>query len=328
MKAAVCTRYGLDNLKLEEVPKPVPKDDEALIKIFASSVTTQNLVLVTGKPFFVRMMTGGLTKPKYKILGSDIAGKIEAVGSKVKQFKPGDDVYGILPDNSFGAFAGYVSAPETCLAMKPANLTYEEAASVPESALVALLGLRDFGKIQKGWKVLIYSASGGIGTFVVQIAKYYGAEVTGVCSTRNLDMVQSLGADHVIDYTKEDFSKNGQLYDLIFAVRKSRSVWAIRRALKPGGIYVSTMGPSISRMIQEFFIGPRLFKGQGKQVRVIITKIDQKDLVFLKDLCEGGKLRPVIDKVYPLNETAEAFRYYGKGHARGKVVITIGQDGK
>jgi NADPH:quinone reductase-like Zn-dependent oxidoreductase len=328
MKAAVCTRYGLDNLKLEEVPKPVPKDDEALIKIFASSVTTQNLVLVTGKPFFVRMMTGGLTKPKYKILGSDIAGKIEAVGSKVKQFKPGDDVYGILPDNSFGAFAGYVCTPETCLAMKPANLTYEEAASVPESALVALLGLRDFGKIQKGWKVLIYSASGGIGTFVVQIAKYYGAEVTGVCSTRNLDMVRSLGADHVIDYTKEDFSKNGQLYDLIFAVRKSRSVWAIRRALKPGGIYVSTMGPSISRMIQEFFIGPRLFKGQGKQVCVIITKIDQKDLVFLKDLCEGGKLRPVIDKVYPLNETAEAFRYYGKGHARGKVVITIGQDGK
>jgi NADPH:quinone reductase-like Zn-dependent oxidoreductase len=194
---------------------------------------------------------------------------------------------------------------------------------VPESALVALQGLRDYGKIQKGQRVLIYSASGGIGTFAVQIAKYYGAEVTGVCSTRNLDMVRSLGADHVIDYTKEDFTRGGQHYDLIFAARKTRSIYAIKRALRPKGIYVSTGSPSMPRLFQEFLIGPRILGTGGKKVLVIRLNINQQDLFFIKELIEAGKVKPIVDRRYPLSQVPEAFRYYAKGHARGKVVITV-----
>ncbi len=323
MKAIICAGYGLNSLKLTEVEKPVPRDNEVLVKVHASSVTTDSLVMATGKPFFVRLMTKALLKPRIKTPGIDIAGRVEAVGNNVTQFKPGDEVSGLLSDTSYGGFAEYVCTPENSLSMKPANLSYEEAAAVPESALVALRGLRDYGKVRKGQKVLIYSASGGIGTFAIQIAKYYGAEVTAVCSARNLELVRSIGADHVIDYTREDFTKNGQQYDLILAVRKSRPVWAIKRALGPQGIYVSTASPSISRLFQEYLIGPRIFKNGDKKIAVIITKVEQKDLMFLKEIIEAGKVRPVIDRTFPLSEVPEAFRYYAKGHARGKVVITI-----
>jgi NADPH:quinone reductase-like Zn-dependent oxidoreductase len=261
--------------------------------------------------------------PNSRIPGSDMAGRVVVIGKNVKQFSPGDEVYGDLFGRAKGAFAEYVCAPENLLALKPTNLSFAEAAAVPESARVALQGLRDYGNIQKGQQVLIYSASGGIGTFAVQIAKHYGAEVTGVCGSRNLDMVRSLGADHVIDYTREDFTKNGQYYDLIFAVRRTRSIWAIKRALGPGGVYVSTAGPSISRLFQEFFIGPRILRNDDKKVAVIRLDANQKDLILIKELIEAGKVKPVIDRCYPLSDVPEAFRYYARGHARGKVVITV-----
>lgn len=329
MKAIVCTKYGLDNLKLEEVPKPIPVDGQVLVKIHAASVTTQNLVSITGKPFFVRLMIGALFRPKLKTPGDDIAGQIEAVGRNVKQFKPGDEVYGNLGRCGYSAYAEYVCAPENALAVKPANISYEEAATVPEAALVALQALRDKGQIKKGQKVLIYGASGGIGTFAVQIAKYYGAEVTGVCSTRNLEMVRSLGADHVIDYTKEDFTKSGQLYDLILTMRPFRSVFDYKRALSLQGIYVTTGGPRLVRIFQEMLLGPMVFRTGGKKLASgWMVQIDRNDLDFMKELIEAGKIKPVIDKRYPLSEAAEAFRYYATGHARGNVVFTIGQNNK
>jgi NADPH:quinone reductase-like Zn-dependent oxidoreductase len=324
MKAIVCTRYGLPKaIELREVEKPVPKDNEVLVEVHASSVTFSNLILVSSRLFLFRLIFGKKLIPKSRIPGTDMAGRVVAVGRNARQFKPGDDVYGDLFGSNKGGFAEYVCAPENVLALKPANISFEEAAAVPESALVALRGLRDKGQIQKGQRVLIFSASGGIGTFAVQIAKYFGAEVTGVCSARNLDMVRSLGADHVIDYTKEDFTRSGQHYDLIFAARKTRSIFAIKRALAPSGIYVSTGGPSLSRLFQEFFIGPRILKNSDKRVVVIDIHMDQKDLVFIKELVEAGKVRPVIDRRYPLSQVSDAFRYYAKGHARGKVVITV-----
>jgi NADPH:quinone reductase-like Zn-dependent oxidoreductase len=308
---------------LEEVEKPLPTDDKVLVKVCASSVTYNNLLLVSRKLFLVRLVLGRAFNLNDEIPGNDMAGRVEAIGRNVTQFKPGDEVYGDLFGCGKGAYAEYVCAPESALAPKPANLSFEEAAAVPEAAMVALHGLRDTGRILPGQKVLIYSASGGIGTFAVQIAKYYGAEVTGVCSTRNLEMVRSLGADHVIDYTKEDFTKSGQLYDLILAVRKTRSVFAIKRALSPGGIYVSTASGSPVRLYQEAVVGPRNFKQDGKEIHIISGKTNQKDLLFTKELIEAGKVRPVIDRRYPLSEVLEAFRYYEKGHARGKVVITM-----
>jgi NADPH:quinone reductase-like Zn-dependent oxidoreductase len=324
MKAIVCTKYGLPKpVELKEVGKPVPEEDEVLVEVHASSVTYSNLLLVSNKMLPFRLIFGRALMPRTRIPGSDMAGRVVATGGKARQFKPGDEVYGDLSLRIKGGYAEYVCAPESMLALKPVNLSFEEAASVPESALVALQGLRDYGKIQKGQKVLIYSASGGIGIFAVQIAKYYGAEVTGVCSTRNLEMVRALGADHVIDYTREDFTKNGQHFDLVFAVRNTRSVWAIKRALSPGGIYVSTAGPSIPRLFQEFIIGPRIFKNEDKKVAVITIHCSQKDLLFIKELIETGKVKPVIDSRFPLSEVTEAYRYYARGHVRGKVVINI-----
>jgi NADPH:quinone reductase-like Zn-dependent oxidoreductase len=328
MKAIVCSKYGLPKaIELKEVEKPVPRDNEVLVEIHASSVTFSNQIFVNNR-FFLFRLIGKKVMPDTGIPGSDMAGRVVAIGRDVKQFKPGDEVYGDMFGRVKGAFAEYVCSQENLLALKPANLSFEEAAAVPESALVALVGLRDYGKIKAGQQVLIYSASGGIGTFAVQIAKYYGAEVTGVCSTRNLELVRSLGADHVIDYTKEDCTKNGQLYDLIFAVRKSPSIYAIKRALSPKGIYVSTAGPSPSRLFQEFFIGPRIFKNSDKKVAVINLQINPGDLVFITELIEAGKVKPVIDRSYPLSEVPEAFRYYAKGHTRGKVVITVEHDDK
>ena len=323
MKAIVLSKYGLpDILELKEIEKPLPKDNEVLVDVHAASVNTDTLVYVRGKPFFVRLMATGLLKPKYEIPGNDIAGRVEAVGRNIRQFQPGNDVFGDLFGCGFGAYAEYVCVPENALTLKPANLSFEEAAAVPEAASVALQALCDKGQIQKGQKVLIYGASGGIGTFAVQIAKYFGAEVTGVCSTRNLDMVRSIGADYVIDYEKEDFTQNGRRYDLIFAIAY-RSIFDHERALSPQGIYVSTGAPSMARIFQDILIGHWISKPGGKKMVGGWTVIPNKDLAFIKELIEAGKVKPVIDRRYPLSEAAEALRYYGKGHTRGKVVITV-----
>jgi NADPH:quinone reductase-like Zn-dependent oxidoreductase len=326
MKAIVCTKYGPpDVLQLKEVEKPTPKANEVMIKIHAAAVTFSNLSLVSGKPFLARLGFG-LLKPKVKIPGSDIAGRVEAIGRNVKQFKPGDEVFGDLSDCGRGGFAEYVCAREKALALKPANISFEEAAAVPEAALVALQGLRDKGHITKGQKVLIYGASGGIGTFAVQIAKYFGAEVTAVCSTSNLDIVRSIGADHAIDYTKEDFTKSGQRYDLILATAGYRSIFDYKRALSPRGIYVAT-GGSLAQTFQALLLGPWISITGSKKLSALLVK-PNKDLGFIKELIEAGKVKPVIDRRYPLSEVPEAFRYYAKGHTRGKVVITVGHDDK
>jgi NADPH:quinone reductase-like Zn-dependent oxidoreductase len=322
LKAIVFTEYGsLDALKLVEVPKPVPGDREVLVQVHASSVTFGNLAHVRGEPFVSRLWSG-LREPKHKIPGGDLAGQVEAVGKDVTQFQPGDEVYGDLADCGFGAYAEYVSAPEHTIALKPANMTFEEAAPVPQAALVAMQGLRDKGQIQAGQRVLIVGASGGNGTFAVQIAKSYGAEVTGVCSTRNVDLVRSLGADHVIDYTQEDFTQSGQHYDLIFATAGYRSVFDYRRALSPQGIYVSG-GGAMAQVYEGMLLGPLISTIGSKTLTFLYAKQDQRDLVTLKELIEAGKVRSVIDRRYPLSEAAEALRYYGEGRSQGKVVITI-----
>jgi len=326
MKAVVCTQYGPpDILKLEDVPKPAPGDDEVLVKVHAVSITFSNLALVSGKPFVARLTGLGLFKPTTRIPGSDIAGRVEAVGRNVKKFLPGDEVFGDISGCGRGGLAGYVCAPEHALAQKPANISFEEAAAVPEAALVALQALRDSGQIRKGQKVLIYGASGGIGTFAVQIARNFGAEVTGVCSTRNVDLVRSLGADHVIDYSKEDFTKNGQQYDLILATAGYRSIFDYKRALSPRGIYVAT-GGAMAQIFQGILLGPFLSTGGKKMGSMLVEP--NKDLDFMRELIEAGRVKPVIDRCYPFQEAAEAFRYYGEGHARGKVVIMVEEEDK
>ena len=321
MKAIVCTKYGPpEYLTPEDVPKPAPGDDEVLVRVHAASVTFSNLALVSGRPFIARLTGLGLIRPATRIPGSDIAGRVEAVGRNTKKFLPGDEVFGDLSVCGRGGLAGYVCAPEHVLAKKPANLSFEEAAAVPEAALVALQALRDHGQIKSGQKVLIAGVSGGNGTFAVQIAKYFGAEVTGICSTRNMDMVRSLGADHVIDYTKEDFTKNGQQYDLILATAGYRSIFDFWRALGPGGIYVAT-GGAMAQIFEGILLGPFLSTGGKKMGSMLVEP--NRDLDLMRELIEAGHVKPVIDRTYPLSQTAEAFRYYGEGHARGKVVITV-----
>jgi NADPH:quinone reductase-like Zn-dependent oxidoreductase len=329
MKAIVYTKYGPPEvLEFKEVEKPTPKDDKVLIKVHAAALNYGDWASLTGKPFFIRLMGVGLLKPKHKILGSDVAGRIEAVGGNVKQFQPGDEVVGDISWCGFGAFAEYVSVTENVLALKPANISFEEAAAVPVAALVALQGIRDTGQIQPGQKVLINGASGGVGTFAVQIAKSFVADVTAVCSTRNLDMARSIGADQVIDYTKKDFTQNGQLYDLIIGVNGYHSLSDYKRALSPEGTYVCT-GGTLPQLFQSMLKGPLMSKKGGKQLRSLgSVQQSQKDLVFLKELFEAGKVVPVIDRRYPLSEAAEALRYLGEGHARGKVVITVEHNDK
>jgi NADPH:quinone reductase-like Zn-dependent oxidoreductase len=324
MKAIVYEKYGPPEhvLELKEVEKPTPKDNEVLVKIHAASICWADNATVRGKPFIARL-SSGLLKPKYTMPGFDIAGQVEAVGGNVKQFQPGDEVFGDLGDCGFGAFAEYVSVPENALALKPVNLTYEEAAAVPQYALVALQGLRDKGHIQHGQKVLINGASGGVGTFAVQIAKSFGAEVTGVCSTRNLDMVHSIGADHVIDYTEEDFTQKEQRYDLILDIVANRSISDYTRTLSPKGSYVAVAFNSSSLLL-----GPLISMTGSKKVSQLSHKPNVKDLVYMKELIEAGKVVPVIDRSYPLSEVAEAFRYYGEGHPSGKVVITVEHNSK
>ncbi len=318
MKAIVYTKYGPpDVLELKEAEKPTPKEDEVLVKVHAASVNAADWHLLRGKPFLVRLMGFGLLKPKKKILGSDIAGLVEAVGRNVKQFQPGDEVLGMG-----GGFAEYVCAREDALALKPTNISFEEAAAVPIAAVTALQGLRDKGQIQSGQKVLINGASGGVGTFAVQIAKSFGADVTGVCSTRNLDMVRSIGADQVVDYTKEDFTQNGQRYDLILAANGYHSILDYKRALSPKGTYVMT-GGSMAQLFQAMLLGPWISMTGSKKMGNLMAKVNQKDLVFMKELLEAGKVKPVIDRRYPLSEVAEAVQYLEEGHAQGKVVITV-----
>jgi NADPH:quinone reductase-like Zn-dependent oxidoreductase len=324
MKAIVCPKYGSpDVLQLQEVAKPAPQDEEVLIRIHAASINSRDWRFMRAKPFFIRLVPGGFLRPKNKILGADLAGRVEATGRLIKQFQPGDEVFGYLPSaTGRGTFAEYVCAKENAITLKPANLTFEQAAAVPLAAMTALQGLRDNGNIQPGQKVLINGASGGVGTFAVQIAKAFGAEVTAVCSTKNLEMVRSIGADHVIDYQKEDFTQNGQQYDLILAVNGYHPISEYLRALSPEGIYV-VAGGSMLQLFQAASHGKRISKTGGQKIYVVSQEHNKKDLVFIKELLESGKIMPVIDGCYPLSKTAEAFRYFEKVHTKGKVVISV-----
>lgn len=296
-------------------------DNEVLVKIHAASVNYGNLVLLKGEPFLARFAFG-LLKPKYTIPGGDIAGRVEAVGKNVKLFKPGDEVFADLSGCGWGGFAEYVSVPDNALAIKPANISFEEAAAVPMAAVTALQSLRDKGKIQSGQKVLIYGASGGVGTYAVQIAKSFGTEVTAVCSTRNLDIARSIGADHVIDYTKEDFSKKQERYDLILGTNGYQPMSVYKRALNTNGIFVH-VGGSGAQMFQAMVVGPMFSISSKKKFGSFLQRANRDDLIFIKELIESGKVKPVIDKKYKLSEVPAAFRYFEEGHSQGKVVITV-----
>jgi NADPH:quinone reductase-like Zn-dependent oxidoreductase len=317
MKAIVYARFGSpDVLQLEDVAKPIPGDREILIRVRAASVNAYDWRHLRADPFFIRFMGAGFLKPRHRILGADIAGVVEAVGRDVKQFKPGDEVFG---DGGYGGFAEYACVAEARFVLKPAGLTFDEAAAVPMAALTALQGLRDLGKIQAGQKVLINGASGGVGTFAVQIAKAFGTEVSGVCSTTKMDLVRSIGADHVLDYTRDDVTEQERKYDLIFDAAAFRSILSYRRILSPGGTYVLA-GGSMARIFQ--LMGLSLTG--ARNMKLIVANVNQKDLLTLADLIGAGKIRPIIDKRYPLSETAEALRYLEEGRARGKVVVTVG----
>jgi NADPH:quinone reductase-like Zn-dependent oxidoreductase len=324
MKAIICPKYGSpDILQLREVEKPVPQKDEVMIQIHAASLNSRDLRMLRANPFFIRLMPGGLFRPKNRILGADLAGRIEAVGCAVKQFKSGDEVFGFMPAAvGRGTLAEYVCAGENLITLKPSNLTFEQAAAAPEAAMTALQGLRNKGNIQPGQKVLIQGASGGVGLFAVQIAKAFGAEVTAVCSTRNLEMVRSLGADHVIDYKLEDFTRTGQQYDLILAVNGYHPISDYLHALKPEGTYV-VAGGSMAQLFQAASYRKRSSITGEKNVFVVSLVQNQKDLILIKELLETGKIRPVIDGCYPLEKTREAFWYFEKVHPKGKVVIKV-----
>jgi NADPH:quinone reductase-like Zn-dependent oxidoreductase len=319
MKAIVCTKYGPPEvLQLKDVEKPVPKDDEVLIRVHSTTVTSGDVWIrsSTYSPWFWlfgRIMYG-ITKPRKKIPGNELSGEIEAIGKDITQFQVGDKIYGIVWSTSFGgAYAEYKCLPENGVAIKPANMTYEEAAAVPIGGLTALVLLRK-GKIQSGQKILIYGASGSVGTFAVQLAKYFGAEVTGVCSTTNIKMVKSLGADKIVDYTKEDFTKNDQTYDVIFDAVRKMSFSRCKDSLTKKGVYITVDWPLLTAFWTSIV-------GHRKVVFGIANKVE--DLTFLRELIEAGKLKSVIDKVYPLEQITEAHRYVDKGHKKGNVVITV-----
>ena len=322
MKAIVYHEYGSPEvLELQELDKPVVKDDEVLVGVHAAAVGPHDWHFLRGTPYLVRIVAG-LLKPRRTVLGRDVAGRVEAVGRNVTQFQPGDGVFGEI---NFGGFAEYVSVSEDSLALKPANLTFEQAAAVSVSAITALQGLRDKGQIQPGHLVLINGAAGGVGTFAVQIAKSFGAEVTGVCSTRNVDMVRSIGADDVMDYTQEDFIQSAKRYDLILDMVGNRSLRDCRRVLSPKGVYVSVgaqMGDWIGPLTHVFKVFLASLFG-GQKMVAWVAKQTQSDLAVLQKLLEAGKVTPVIDRTYPLSEVPEAIRYLEEGHARGKVVISL-----
>ncbi|WP_299488312.1 NAD(P)-dependent alcohol dehydrogenase [Acaryochloris sp. IP29b_bin.137] len=323
MKAIWQTQYGSpDILQLVDVPKPTPHDGEVLVKVQAASVHAGDWHLMRGTPFLIRLMFGGIFKPAINILGSDLAGQVEAVGKEVTQFQPGDEVFGDLSEFGWGAFAQYVCAPVDALQPKPANLTFEEAAAVPTSAMAALQALRDFGQIQSGQKVLINGASGGVGSFAVQIAKTYGAEVTAVCRTEKMEMVRSLNPDHIIDYTQPTITQTEQQYDLILDTAAYRSVLDYQPILSPGGTYV-LVGGSTARFFQVMLLGSLLGKIMRQRVTALAMKVNSDDLSIVKEWLESGEIAPCIDRSYPLSEVPEAVRYLEQRQVRGKVVIRI-----
>jgi len=316
MKAIVFNKYGSpDVLKLMEVEKPTPKDDEVLIKIYATALNPLDWHVMRGAPFLARMAMG-FFKPKFKILGADIAGKVEAVGENVKQFNPGDEVFGDIFSSGLGGLAEYVCTSQNTLVLKPEKITFEEAAAVPVGALTALTALREVGKVERGQKVLINGASGGVGTFTVQIARYFDAEVSGVCSTGNIEMVKLMGAKKVIDYTKDDLVRREVKYDLIVDNVGNLSVKDFNKLLTPGGIAAVVGFTNMTRILDISLRG-------GKNIRMVNVKVNSEDLNFLKDLLESGKIKSMIDKVYPLEKAAEAMSYLEEGHVRGKLIIKI-----
>lgn len=320
MKAIVRETYGPpDVLHLEDVPVPALGDGDVLVRVRAASANAGDWHLLRGTPWPFRLVAG-LRTPKFKIIGTDVAGHVEAVGPSVTQFRPGDAVFGELSRCGFGAYAEFVVAPETAMALKPANLSFEEAATLPTAGCTALQGLRK-GRIRRSQQVLINGASGGVGTFAVQIAKAFDTEVTAVCSTRSADLARSIGADHVVDYTRDDFTTHGPRYDLILAANGDRSIWEYRRALTADGCYVMT-GGSNRQLTDALVFGPLLSMGR-QQFGNLLAKPNQADLLLLKELCETGKVHPVIDRRFPLSDVSSAVRYVEDGHARGKVVVTV-----
>ncbi|NJN19302.1 MAG: NAD(P)-dependent alcohol dehydrogenase [Oscillochloris sp.] len=326
MQALIYTTYGSpDGLRLQEHALPTPNDDQVLIRIHAASVNAGDRHLLWGEPFMVRLMSG-LRRPKYSILGSDVAGRVAAVGRNITQFQPGDAVFGDLSDSGFGAFAEYVAAPAQALVAKPAALSFAQAAAVPSAALTALQGLRDVGGLGAGQKVLINGAAGGVGTFAVQIAKALGAEVTGVCSTRNVELVRNLGADHVIDYTRADVLQSGARYDLVLDAAAYRSFWEYRRVLTPRGVYV-LVGGSGRNLLQVMTLGRLRSRRDGQQFRTFLKQATSERLAAINALLEAGKVMPLIDRCYPLPAAAEALRYFEAGHGGGKILLTM-QEGE
>lgn len=322
MKAIVSNQYGSpDTLEYKEVERPVPNENQVLVKIHAASINKSNLILLKGEPFLARLAFG-LRKPKFPIPGGDIAGTVVEVGKNVNQFQLGDEVYGDLSGYGWGGFAEYAAVPQEAIAPKPANLSYEEAAAVPMAALTAFQSIRDKGKIQEGQKVLIYGASGGVGTFAVQFAKAFGAEVTAVCSTRNVEIVESIGADYVIDYKKKDFSRIIEQYDLIIGANGMQPIKFYVRALRSNGRFVH-VGGSENQLFQTILSGPWISMTSDKKVGSFLQRPNQKDLILIKERIEEGEVTPVIDRHFQFNEIHEAFRYFSDGHAKGKVVITI-----
>ena len=325
MRAVIYERYGSpDVLHLAEVEKPVPTDNQLLIKIHAVSINGSDREGLIGKPFYVR--AGGLLKPGHPILGSDIAGRVESAGKNNKEFKVGDELFGELP-GYHGGFAEYVCTRGSTLALKPANLTFEEAATIPQAGVIALQGIREKGQVKPGQKVLINGAGGSAGSFAIQLAKLYGAEVTGVDNAGKLDFMRSLGADHVIDYTRDDFTRNGKHYDLILDLIAHRSIFAYKRALRPNGTYFF-VGGSVAVLFQILLLGPWIKRTAAKNIRLLAVPQNRKDLIAITELCQAGKIVPVIDKRFPLNEVPEALRYVGEGYAKGKVVITVASNSK
>jgi NADPH:quinone reductase-like Zn-dependent oxidoreductase len=321
VKAILFPTYGPpDVLELTEIEKPAPNDNQVLIKVIAASANPLDWHRMRGEPFLARMGEG-LRKPKNPKLGADVAGRVEVVGKNVTEFKPGDEVFGAI---GAGSFAEYAIAREIRLALKPGNISFEAAAAAPVVGFTAIQGFRHAGGIRAGQKVLVNGAAGGIGTFAVQFAKSCGAEVTGVCSTRNLDLVRSIGADHVVDYTREDFTRTGQRYDLIYCAIGNRSVFDYRRALKPQGTCVIAGFTSLRGLFAQMLLSPLVSKKGGKRVTGMgMSNANKEDLLTIKELLETGKVVPVIDRRYPLKETAEAIRYLETLHARGKVIITL-----
>jgi len=320
MKAIIYHRYGSpDVLQLVELPKPVPAEDELLLKIQAVSINGSDRENLVGKPLYSRI--GGLLWPRNKILGSDVAGRVEAVGKRHTLFKPGDEIFGELP-GYHGGFAEYACTRGKMMALKPAGLTLEQAATIPQAGVIALQGIQQHGKVQAGQRVLINGAGGSTGLFAVQLAKSLGAEVTGVDSAGKFAFMRELGADHVIDYTKEDFTQSGRQYDLILDLIAHRSAQAYTQALVPGGTYLM-VGGSIATLLQVLLLGSRIKKATQKNIRLLAVSPNKTDLMAITQLCEAGKIIPMIDRQYPLEQAPEAMRYVGEGRAKGKVVITL-----